>query len=151
MHVLTGRGVSLLQRRTYLPQTYAKRRGLVRVRARHPVRFSGGHPRTGHETDQQYRQGRDSERDAGPGHVLRHSAHRAHDGRYTYVFIERDNDNFPSAIDRVRIAFTVARPSRHAVIDLREKRYLIFIFIIYLFSMRVDDCERDVLATEMIS
>jgi len=121
MHVLTGRGVGFLQRRTYLPQANAERRGLVRVHARHPVWFSGSHPRTGHETGQQYCQGRDSERDTGPGHVLRHSAHRAHDDDTRIVFIERDNDNVPPAIDRVRIAFTVALPSRHATIDLRKK------------------------------
>jgi len=64
--------------------------------------------------------------------------------RYTCVFIERDNDNVPSAIDRVRIAFTVARPSRHAVIHLRKKRDLTR--VLFVNSLREDGCEWDVLA-----
>lgn len=81
-YILTRRGISLPQGRTNLPQTDPKRGGRVgAVRARHPVRFPGGHPRTGHETGQQYGQGRDAERDTRPGHVLRLSTHRAHFAR----------------------------------------------------------------------
>jgi len=80
--VLTHRGVGLPQGWANLPQTDAERSGRVgAVRARHPVRFPGGHPRTGHETGQQYGQGRDAESDAGPRYVLRRSAHRAHFAR----------------------------------------------------------------------
>lgn len=48
--ILTQRRVDLFQGRTYLPQADPEGSGCVSVRTRHPVRFSGGNPRPGHET-----------------------------------------------------------------------------------------------------
>jgi len=105
VQVLTHRGVGLPQGRTDLPQTDPKRgRRVVTVCARHPVRFSGGYPRTSDETSQQYGQGRDAERDARPGHVLRLLAHRAHFARRAAAV---------PASHRCRRDAAIAPPSRH--------------------------------------